>query len=90
MPAGSGGNGGGSSAGDGGGGGWSGSNLWGEEESELIRSCAALSSALGVHKSFSTSDISGLGSSTEGEFSRTWVSEVSQAPLSSSHKKKGS
>ncbi|XP_042205303.1 uncharacterized protein LOC121854674 isoform X2 [Homarus americanus] len=69
FPAGSGG-GGGSSAGEGGG-----SNLWGEEESDLIRSCAALSTALGVHKSFSTSDISGVGASTDGELSRTWVSE---------------
>ncbi|XP_071512289.1 uncharacterized protein [Panulirus ornatus] len=78
VPAGSGG-GGGSSVGEcgggGGGGGGGGSNLWGEEESDLIRSCAALSSALGVHKSFSTSDISGVGVSTDSELSRTWVSE---------------
>ncbi|KAG0726912.1 hypothetical protein GWK47_004140 [Chionoecetes opilio] len=52
------------------------SNLWGEEESDLIRSCAALSSALGVHKSFSTSDISGVEASNDGELSRTWVSEI--------------
>ena len=63
--------GGGSSAGEGGT-----CNLWGEEESDLIRSCAALSSALGVQKSFSTSDISGVGVSNDGELSRTWVSEV--------------
>ncbi|XP_050733966.1 uncharacterized protein LOC127007263 isoform X3 [Eriocheir sinensis] len=68
VPSGAGG--GGSSAGEGGG-----CNLWGEEESDLIRSCAALSSALGVHKSFSTSDISGVGASNDGELSRTWVSE---------------
>ncbi|XP_054259295.1 uncharacterized protein LOC128984030 [Macrosteles quadrilineatus] len=36
--------------------------LWFEEENELIRSCAALSSALGLQKSFSTSDISQLPS----------------------------
>lgn len=34
--------------------------IWFEEESELIRSCAALSSAVGLQKSFSTSDISQL------------------------------
>nr|XP_053657540.1 uncharacterized protein LOC128706612 [Cherax quadricarinatus] len=68
-----GGGGGGSSVGEGGG-----SNLWGEEETELIRSCAALSTALGVQKSFSTSDISGVGVTSEGELSRTWVSEVRQ------------
>ncbi|XP_039282105.1 uncharacterized protein LOC111056475 [Nilaparvata lugens] len=33
---------------------------WFEEENDLIRSCAALSSALGLQKSFSTSDISQL------------------------------
>ncbi|XP_069183258.1 uncharacterized protein [Procambarus clarkii] len=73
VPLGSGGlggGGGGSSVGEGGG-----SNLWGEEESDLIRSCAALGSALGVHKSFSTSDISGVGANTDGELNRTWVSE---------------
>ncbi|KAI4459729.1 hypothetical protein MML48_6g00004367 [Holotrichia oblita] len=36
--------------------------LWFEEETDLIRSCAALSSALGLQKSFSTSDISQLPS----------------------------
>lgn len=39
--------------------------LWFEEENELIRSCAALSSALGLQKSFSTSDISQLPSPDE-------------------------
>lgn len=34
--------------------------LWFEEETELIRSCGALSSALGLQKSFSTSDVSQL------------------------------
>ncbi|XP_052130638.1 transcription initiation factor TFIID subunit 4-like [Frankliniella occidentalis] len=34
--------------------------LWFEEENELIRSCAALSSALGLQRSFSTSDIAQL------------------------------
>lgn len=36
--------------------------LWFEEETDLIRSCAALSSAVGLQKSFSTSDISQLPS----------------------------
>ncbi|KAJ8952891.1 hypothetical protein NQ318_006507 [Aromia moschata] len=36
--------------------------LWFEEETELIRSCAVLSSAVGLQKSFSTSDISQLPS----------------------------
>ncbi|XP_058790966.1 uncharacterized protein LOC131664108 [Phymastichus coffea] len=36
--------------------------LWFEEETELIRSCGALSSALGLQKSFSTSDVSQLPS----------------------------
>ncbi|XP_042875404.1 uncharacterized protein LOC122255435 isoform X4 [Penaeus japonicus] len=72
VPVGSAGGGGSSAGGDGGS-----TNLWGEEESDLIRSCAALSSALGVHKSFSTSDISGVGAtSTEGDLNRSWVSEV--------------
>lgn len=34
--------------------------LWFEEETEVIRNCAALSSAVGLQKSFSTSDISQL------------------------------
>ncbi|XP_049820406.1 uncharacterized protein LOC109604667 isoform X2 [Aethina tumida] len=40
--------------------------LWFEEETELIRSCAALSSAVGLQKSFSTSDISQLPSPDDG------------------------
>nr|CAD7571820.1 unnamed protein product [Timema californicum] len=39
--------------------------LWFEEENDLIRSCAVLSSALGLQKSFSTSDISQLPSPEE-------------------------
>lgn len=39
--------------------------LWFEEENDLIKSCAALSSALGLQKSFSTSDISNLPSPVE-------------------------
>ncbi|XP_034234697.1 uncharacterized protein LOC117641463 [Thrips palmi] len=38
--------------------------LWFEEENELIRSCAALSSALGLQRSFSTSDIAQLPEQT--------------------------
>ncbi|KAG5863846.1 hypothetical protein JTB14_028159 [Gonioctena quinquepunctata] len=40
--------------------------LWFEEETDLIRSCAALSSAVGFQKSFSTSDISQLPSPEDG------------------------
>ncbi|KAJ1526106.1 hypothetical protein ONE63_009269 [Megalurothrips usitatus] len=40
--------------------------LWFEEENELIRSCAALSSALGLQRSFSTSDIAQLGEEALG------------------------
>lgn len=41
--------------------------MWFEEGNDLIRSCAALSSALGIQKSFSTSDITQLpGPETEG------------------------
>lgn len=36
--------------------------IWFEEETELIRSCGVLSSALGLQKSFSTSDVSQLPS----------------------------
>ncbi|XP_075222387.1 uncharacterized protein LOC142325022 [Lycorma delicatula] len=38
--------------------------LWFEEENELIRSCAVLSSALGLQKSFSTSDITAAAAAT--------------------------
>ncbi|XP_043468914.1 uncharacterized protein LOC122502776 [Leptopilina heterotoma] len=37
-------------------------SIWFEEETDLIRSCGALSSALGLQKSFSTSDVSQLPS----------------------------
>lgn len=53
--------------------------MWGEEDTELIRSCGLLSSALGLQKSFSTSDIVGADTgSTSGEHSaaRAWASEV--------------
>lgn len=40
--------------------------LWFEEENELIRSCGVLSSALGLRKSFSTSDVSQLPSPDAG------------------------
>ncbi|CAH1981957.1 unnamed protein product [Acanthoscelides obtectus] len=40
--------------------------LWFEEEAEAIRSCAALSSAAGLQKSFSTSDIGQLPSPEDG------------------------
>lgn len=39
--------------------------LWFEEENDLIKSCAALATALGFQKSFSTSDISNLPSPDE-------------------------
>ena len=68
VPAG----GGGGASGDGGG------SLWGEEEVDLIRSCAALSAALGLQKSFSTSDISDVDTTNSDlEHARQWASEVS-------------
>ena len=55
-----------------------GGGLWGEEDTELIRSCGALSSALGLQKSFSTSDIVGAtGTGDEPSTAlRSWTSEV--------------
>ncbi|KAL1115963.1 hypothetical protein AAG570_005458 [Ranatra chinensis] len=50
--------------------------LWFEEETELIKGCAALSSALGLHKSFSTSDISQLPSPPEEHPLRAAVSDL--------------
>lgn len=52
--------------------------LWFEEENELIRSCGMLSSALGLRKSFSTSDVSQLPSpdATETSGLRTAVSAL--------------
>ncbi|XP_008478416.1 uncharacterized protein LOC103515263 [Diaphorina citri] len=48
---------------------------WFEEENEVIRSCAALSSALGIQKSFSTSDISQLDRTDHG-LGRPAISEL--------------
>nr|XP_014272108.2 uncharacterized protein LOC106678222 [Halyomorpha halys] len=52
--------------------------LWFEEGTEVIRSCAVLSSALGLQKSFSTSDISQLPSPTTAQQPqlRTAVSDL--------------
>lgn len=52
--------------------------MWFEEGNDLIRSCAALSSALGIQKSFSTSDITQLpGPDNEGSNQlRSTVSEL--------------
>lgn len=52
--------------------------LWFEEENDLIKSCAVLSSALGFQKSFSTSDISNLPSPDETPMQplRSAVSEL--------------
>lgn len=57
--------------------------LWFEEENDLIRSCAALSSALGLQKSFSTSDISQLPSPEETPSCTLLRSAVSELALSS-------
>ncbi|RZF32977.1 hypothetical protein LSTR_LSTR008690 [Laodelphax striatellus] len=57
---------------------------WFEEENDLIRSCAALSSALGLQKSFSTSDISQLPGASAvavgAALGRSWA--VSELALS--------
>ncbi|KAG8332788.1 hypothetical protein J6590_015616 [Homalodisca vitripennis] len=51
--------------------------VWFEEENELIRSCAALSSVLGLQKSFSTSDISQLPSPEDAPIAvRSAVSDL--------------
>lgn len=53
--------------------------LWFEEENDLIKSCAVLSNALGLQKSFSTSDISQLPSPEDERIdaaSRCAVSEL--------------
>ncbi|XP_044257940.1 uncharacterized protein LOC123007006 [Tribolium madens] len=55
--------------------------LWFEEETELIRSCAALSSAVGLQKSFSTSDISQLPSPEDGSNVPGLRSAVSELAL---------
>ncbi|XP_034948109.1 uncharacterized protein [Chelonus insularis] len=57
-------------------------SLWFEDETELIRSCGALSSALGLQKSFSTSDVFQL-SSPEASFPQTVRSAVSVLALDS-------
>lgn len=57
--------------------------LWFEEETELIRSCAALSSAVGLQKSFSTSDISQLPSPEDGSNVPGLRSAVSELALNS-------
>ncbi|XP_030747743.1 uncharacterized protein LOC115876188 [Sitophilus oryzae] len=57
--------------------------LWFEEETELIRSCAALSSAVGLQKSFSTSDISQLPSPEEGPTLQGLRNAVSELALNS-------
>ncbi|XP_050293580.1 uncharacterized protein LOC126734101 isoform X1 [Anthonomus grandis grandis] len=57
--------------------------LWFEEETELIRSCAALSSAVGLQKSFSTSDISQLPSPDEGPTLQGLRNAVSELALNS-------
>lgn len=57
--------------------------LWFEEETELIRSCAALSSAVGLQKSFSTSDISQLPIPEDGSTAPGLRSAVSEIALNS-------
>ncbi|KAK9871345.1 hypothetical protein WA026_011611 [Henosepilachna vigintioctopunctata] len=57
--------------------------LWFEEETELIRSCAALSSAVGLQKSFSTSDISQLPSPEDGHNLLGTRNAVSELALNS-------
>lgn len=57
--------------------------LWFEEETELIRSCAALSSAVGLQKSFSTSDISQLPIPDDGSTAPALRSAVSEIALNS-------
>ncbi|XP_063992610.1 uncharacterized protein LOC135170575 [Diachasmimorpha longicaudata] len=59
--------------------------LWFEEENELIRSCGALSSALGLQKSFSTTDVFQL-SSPEVTGSHGLRSAVSALALDSAHR----
>ncbi|KAJ8968534.1 hypothetical protein NQ317_003281, partial [Molorchus minor] len=57
--------------------------LWFEEETELIRNCAALSSAVGLQKSFSTSDISQLPSPDDGPSVLGLRNAVSELALNS-------
>ncbi|XP_017780615.1 PREDICTED: uncharacterized protein LOC108565588 [Nicrophorus vespilloides] len=55
--------------------------LWFEEETDLIRSCAALCSAAGLQKSFSTSDISQLPSPDETPGATPGIRCVSELAL---------
>lgn len=57
--------------------------LWFEEETDLIRSCAALSSALGLQKSFSTSDITQLPSPDDTPILPAFRCAVSELALNS-------
>ena len=59
--------------------------LWFEEETELIRSCGALSSALGLQKSFSTSDVS-LLPSAEAVSDQALRSAVSALAIDTAHR----
>lgn len=59
--------------------------LWFEEETDLIRSCGALSSALGLQKSFSTTDVFQLPS-PEASCSHGLRSAVSALALDSAHR----
>ncbi|KAK0183322.1 hypothetical protein PV327_001373 [Microctonus hyperodae] len=60
--------------------------LWFEEETELIRSCGALSSALGLQKSFSTSDIFQLTSPEASNGAQALRSAVSTLALDSAYR----
>lgn len=55
--------------------------LWFEEETDLIRNCAALSSAVGLQKSFSTTDISQLPSPEDTPIAPGVRSAVSELAL---------
>ncbi|XP_022919368.1 uncharacterized protein [Onthophagus taurus] len=55
--------------------------LWFEEETDLIKSCAALSSALGLQKSFSTSDITQLPSPEDAPILPAFRCAVSELAL---------
>ncbi|XP_018324205.2 uncharacterized protein LOC108736320 [Agrilus planipennis] len=57
--------------------------LWFEEENEIIRNCAALSSAAGLQKSFSTSDISQLPSPDETPVVPGFRNAISELALNS-------
>ncbi|KAK0075732.1 hypothetical protein PV325_006449, partial [Microctonus aethiopoides] len=60
--------------------------LWFEEETELIRSCGALSSALGLQKSFSTSDVFQLTSPEASNGAQVLRSAVSTLALDSAYR----